>query len=133
VSAFKGFIMSVRLSYLVAVISGAVLALSVRYYSVVTENSETRLEVFEYQQKLESVQAQIQAKRETIELQQEKLSKNSSFGESIGPAIVSDIAMAAVKGNNARLRDLLQKRGMNQALSAAEKEQSALPVRKGTK
>lgn len=125
--------MSIRLSYIVAVISGAVMALSVRYYSVVTENSSTRLEVFEYQQKLESVQSQIQAKRETIELQHEKLSKNSSLGDSIGPAIVSDIATAAVKGNNPRLRELLQKRGMSQALSAAEKEQAALPVRKGAK
>ncbi len=125
--------MSIRLSYIVAVISGAVMALSVRYYSVVTENSDTRLEVFEYQQKLESVQSQIQAKRETIEIQQEKLSKNLSLGDSIGPAIVTDIATAAVKGNNPRLRDLLQKRGMSQALSAADKEQSALPVRKGAK
>ena len=109
------------------------MALSVRYYSVVTANSNTRLEVFEYQQKLESVQSQIQAKRETVELQQEKLSKNASLGDSIGPAIVSDIATAAVKGNNPRLRELLQKRGMSQALSAADKEQSALPVRKGAK
>ncbi len=53
--------MSIRLSYIVAVISGAVMALSVRYYSVVTENSDTRLEVFEYQQKLESVQSQIRS------------------------------------------------------------------------
>lgn len=125
--------MSIRFSYIVAVIAGAVMALSVRHYSVVTENSGTRLEVFEYQQKLESVQSQIQVKRETIELQQEKLSKNSSLGDSIGPAIVSDIATAAVKGNNPRLRELLQKRGMSQALSAAEKEQAALPVRKGAK
>jgi uncharacterized protein YwlG (UPF0340 family) len=125
--------MSIRLSYVVAGIAGAVMALSVRYYSLVTENSSTRLEVFEYQQKLESVQSQIQAKRETIELQQDKLSKSSSFGDSIGPAIVTDIATAAVKGNNSRLRELLQKRGMSQALSAADHEQSALPVRKGAK
>ncbi len=109
------------------------MALSVRYYSVVNENSATRLEVFEYQQKFESVQSQIQAKREMIELQQEKLSKNSPLAESIGPAIVTDIATAAVKGNNARLRDLLEKRGMSQALSAAGKEQSVVPVRKGGK
>ena len=125
--------MSIRLSYVVAVISGAVMALSVRYYSVLTENSQTRLEVFEYQQKFDSVQSQIQAKREMIDLQQDKLSKNSSLGDSIGPAIVTDIATAAVRGNNPRLRDLLQKRGLNQALSAVGKEQAAQPVRKGDK
>ena len=124
--------MSVNLSYVVAVIAGGVMALSIRYYSVVTENSATRLEIFEQQQKLESVQSQIQVKRDLIESQQEKLSKVSAIGESVGPAIVSDIAAAALKGNNPRLRELLQKRGMSQALSAAGKEQAVAPaVRKG--
>lgn len=108
------------------------MALTIRYYSVVTENSAVRLEIFEQQQKLESLQSQIQVKRDLIESQQEKLSKISAIGESVGPAIVSDIAAAALKGNNPRLRELLQKHGMSQALPAAGKEQAVAPaVRKG--
>jgi hypothetical protein len=121
-----------NLSYLVAIIGGAVMALTVQHYSVVKENSKMRLEIFGYQQALDSVQTRIQAKREILQTQQEKLAKSSSISDSVGPAIVADMAAAAVKGNNAKLRDLLQRRGMDPALAAAAKEYSQAPAsRKG--
>lgn len=119
-----------NLSYIVAIIAGAVMALTVKHYSVVTENARTRLEIFGYQQALESVQTRVQAKRELLQTQQEKLAKGSSISDSVGPAIVADIAAAAVKGNNARLRDLLQKRGMDPALAAAAKDYAPAPASK---
>jgi hypothetical protein len=121
-----------NLSYLVAIIAGAVMALTLKHYSVVTENSKIKLEIFGYQQALESVQTKIQAKRELLQTQQEKLAKGSAISDSVGPAIVADMATAAVKGNNAKLRDLLQKRGMDPALAAAAKEHAPSPAsRKG--
>ena len=121
-----------NLSYIVAVIGGAVMALTVKHYSVVTENSKVRLELFGYQQAVESVQTKIQAKRELLQTQQEKLAKGSAISDSVGPAIVADMAAVAVKGNNAKLRDLLQKHGMDPALAAAAKEHALAPAsRKG--
>jgi hypothetical protein len=119
-----------NLSYIVAIVAGAVMALSVKHYSVVTENSKIKLEIFGYQQALESVQTRVQAKRELLQTQQEKVAKGSAISDSVGPAIVADIAAAAVKGNNARLRDLLQKRGMDPALAAAAKDYAPAPASK---
>ena len=121
-----------NLSYIVAIIAGAVMALTARHYSVVTENSKIRVEIFGYQHALESVQARIQAKRELLQTQQEKLTKGAAISDSVGPAIVADMAAAAIKGNNVRLRDLLLKRGMDPALAAAARDYAPAPAsRKG--
>ncbi len=108
------------------------MALTAGHYSVVTENSKIRVEIFGYQQALESVQARIQAKRELLQTQQEKLTKGAAISDSVGPAIVADMAAAAIKGNNVRLRDLLLKRGMDPALAAAARDYAPAPAsRKG--
>ena len=121
-----------NLSYIVAIIAGAVMALTARHYSVVTENSKIRVEIFGYQQALESVQARIQAKRELLQTQQEKLTKGSAIGETVGPAVLKDIVALAEKPANARLRELLQKHGVQvQAHVAGAEAPVAVPGKKG--
>jgi hypothetical protein len=100
----------INLSYVVALIAGAVVAMSYRYFEVSAENVRIRVETYSHQQAADTLQAELINKREQIRLQQDKLAKGSAISDTIGPAVISDIQAAAEKNKNQRLRELLIKR-----------------------
>lgn len=89
-----------------------------------------RAEAYDFQQFVESQQSQIAAKRQQLQAQQEKLTKGSAIGETVGPAVLKDIVALAEKPGNLRLRELLQKHGVQVAAGASE-HPAAQPARKG--
>ena len=93
-----------------AVIAGAVMAMSCRYFTASAESARLRSEIFQIQHAADALQVELIEKREQIGVQQEKLIKGSAIAETIGPAVVSDIQASAEKNKNQRLRALLQKR-----------------------
>ncbi len=123
----------VKFGYVGAVLAGGFLALSCRFFLLSGETGRMRSEAYEFQQFVESQQAQIAAKRQQLQLQQEKLTKGSAIGETVGPAVLKDIVALAEKPANTRLRELLQKHGVQVAAGAsnAPAPSGAPPARKG--
>jgi hypothetical protein len=103
-----------NLSYFVALIAGAVVALSVRYFGATTENAELRAKGFELQRLVEEFQPRLTAKRQQLASQQEQLNKGSAISATVGSAVVADIARLADKVSNQRLRDLLKRHGLDE-------------------
>ncbi len=125
---------SLKFGYLAALFAGALLALSFRSFLLTGETNRLRAEAFDFQQFVESQQSQIALKRQQLQAQQEKLTKGSAIGDSVGPAVLKDIVAFAGKPGNVRLRELLQKHGVQ--VSAAPGSESpappaAPPARKG--
>ena len=96
-----------NLSYAVALLAGAVVTLSVRYYTASSESVQLRVSGFELQRQIEEFQPKLEAKRKQLALQQEQLNKGSAISTTIGPAVVADIARLADKMSNQKLKDLL--------------------------
>lgn len=121
-----------KISYVSLGLAGVVLAMSGRYYFVSIENAKLRTEAYEFQQVVESLQPQLVAKRQQLQSQQEKLNKGSAISQNVGPAVLADIRLTAEKNNNGKLRDLLQKHGVQEigAVKAAPSPEHA-PVKKG--
>ncbi len=91
-----------------------------------------RSEAYDFQQFVENQQSQINAKRQQLQSQQEKLTKGSAIGETVGPAVLKDIVALAEKPANGRLRELLQRHGIQVgAGGAGTVEPAAQPARKG--
>jgi len=111
--------MPLKFGYIGAVFAGALLALSCRFFLLSAETGRMRSEAYEFQQFVESQQSQIGAKRQQLQAQQEKLTKGSAIGETVGPAVLKDIVALAEKPVNTRLRELLQKHGVQVAAGAA--------------
>lgn len=105
----------INLSYIVALIAGGVLAMSLKYFTVSAENIQIRNETFMQQQAADALQFELINKREQIRLQQDRLTKGSAIADTVGPAVVADIKAAAEKNKNQRLRELLKKRAPNDA------------------
>lgn len=117
------------IGYLSALLAGALLALSFRCFVLLGESNKLRAEAFEFQQFVESQQSQIAAKRQQFQALQEKLTKGSAIGDTIGPAVLRDIVVLAEKPANARLRELLQKHGVR--VNVAAPVSPPLPLKKG--
>jgi hypothetical protein len=98
-----------NLSYAVALLAGAVVTLSVRYYTASSESVQLRVTGFELQRQIEDFQPKLEAKRKQLAQQQEQLNKGSAISTTIGPAVVSDIAKLADKMSNQKLKDLLMR------------------------
>jgi hypothetical protein len=121
-----------RFGYISAVLSGALFALGCRYYLLASETTRLRGEAYEFQQFVEGQQSQIAAKRQQLQAQQEKLTKGSAIGETVGPAVLKDIVGLAEKPSNVRLRELLQKHGVQvQAQAGGAEAPPAGPAKKG--
>jgi hypothetical protein len=101
-----------RYGYAGAVMAGAVLALSCRYYSVSSELLVLRTSAADFERFIESQQTQAVALRQQVQAQQERLNKGSAIGETVGPAVVRDIASLSDKTGNSRLGDLLKRHGV---------------------
>ena len=108
----------IKFGYVGAVLAGGLLALSCRFFLLSAETGRMRSEAYEFQQFVEGQQSQIAAKRQQLQAQQEKLTKGSAIGETVGPAVLKDIVALAEKPVNTRLRELLQKHGVHVAASA---------------
>ena len=124
---------SLKFGYVGAVLAGALLALSVRYFLITGETNRLRSEVFEFQQFVENQQQQIAAKRQELQVQQEKLAKGSAIGDTVGPAVLKDMVGLAEKPANAGLRALLQQHGVqvNPVSAAPSSSSGSQPARKG--
>ncbi|MEI7775600.1 MAG: hypothetical protein WCK17_12595 [Verrucomicrobiota bacterium] len=120
--------MFTKLNYFTAVLAGGVLALSIRLYSAAVGNVEIRTETFEFQQLAEKFQSQINARRPQIQAQLEALGKKSAIGDTVGPAVVSDIMNLTERTGNPRLRDLLAKYGVRVATVGATSAGSTIPA-----
>lgn len=114
---------SLRFGYIGAVLAGALFALSSRCYLLSAGNNRMRAEAFDFQQFVDGQQSQILAKRQQLQVQQDRLVKGSAIGDTVGPAVLKDIVALAEKPVNARLRDLLQRHGVQ--VSAGLLESSA--------
>ena len=119
----------VKFGYVGAVLAGALFALSCRCFLLMGETNRMRAEAYDFQQFVENQQSQIGVKRQQLQGQQEKLTKGSAIGETVGPAVLKDIIALAEKPANVRLRELLQKHGVQ--LQAGAAEAPAQPARKG--
>ncbi len=120
-----------RYGYAGAVLAGAVLALSCRYYSVSGELMALRTSGADFERFIESQQTQAAALRQQLQAQQEKLNKGSAIGGSVGPAVVRDIASLSEKTGNSRLSDLLKRHGVQVRGSAggtAPESGASVPV-----
>ncbi len=82
-----------------------------------------RAEAYDFQQFVEAQQSQILTKRQQLQVQQDRLVKGSAIGDTVGPAVLKDIVALAEKPGNTRLRELLQKHGVQ--VSAGGLESSA--------
>lgn len=93
-----------------------------------------RAEAYDFQQFVETQQSQIAVKRQQLQAQQEKLTKGSAIGETVGPAVLKDIVALAGKPGNVGLRELLQKHGVQVPAAAgadAPTTPATQPARKG--
>ena len=123
-----------KISYISAGLAACAVALACRYYFVTVENAKMRTESFEFQQLVESLQPQLQARRQQLQAQQEKLNKGSAISQSVGPAVLGDIRSSADKNNNLKLKELLLKYGVVEAGAAAHPSGEAgapVPAKKG--
>jgi hypothetical protein len=111
---------SVKFGFVGAVVAGGFLALSCRCYLLLGETSKMRAEAYDFQQFVETQQAQIAAKRQQLQGQQDRLSKGSAIGDTVGPAVLKDIVALAEKPVNGRLRELLQKHGVQVQAGGAD-------------
>jgi hypothetical protein len=121
-----------RFSYVGTVLAGALLTISCRYFILVLETSKLKTEVIYLQQTIEARNVELLSKRQQLQAQQDKLLKGSAISETVGPAVVRDIAALAEKPGNPRLRDLLAKHGI-QVTAAASIPGGSVPsaARKG--
>lgn len=103
-----------KISYFSAGLAVVAAALCGRYYFVLSENTKLRLERNEFQQLAETMQPQLDAKRQQLRVQQEKLNKGSAISQSVGPAVLGDIRGVAEKNNNLKLKELLAKHGVRE-------------------
>ncbi len=103
---------SIRFGYVVPVLGGALLAMSCKHYLISSEILRIRAKAYDFQQFVESQNLEVDARRQRLQGQQTKLAKGSALSESVGPALVRDIVALAEKPANIRLRDLLQKYGV---------------------
>jgi hypothetical protein len=101
-----------RYGYVGAVMAGAVLALSLKYYSVSGEWVALRTSTADFERFIVSQQTQAAVLRQQAQAQQEQLNKGSAIGDSVGPAVVRDIVSLAEKTGNSRLSDLLKRHGV---------------------
>ena len=101
----------IHLSTIVALASGAVCALSIRYYLVAEENMHCKTRVFQVQRLLESLEPRLAAKRQQLQVQQEKLNRARGVAEEVGGKVLADVAAFAERTNSNRLKDLLTKHG----------------------
>jgi hypothetical protein len=92
--------------------AGAVFALSCKYYAVSGELGALRTSVADFERFIDSQQTQAAALRQQLQAQQEKLNKGSAISETVGPAVVRDIASLSEKTGNSRLSDLLKRHGV---------------------
>jgi hypothetical protein len=104
-----------KISHISAGLATAAAVLSCRYYFVMAENAKLRIEGTEFQQLAEAIQPQLEAKRQQLRVQQEKLNKGSAISQSVGPAVLADIRSVADKNNNLKLRELLARYGVRDA------------------
>lgn len=100
-----------QLSTLVALLSGAVCALSVRYYLAAEENVLRKARVIQQQRLVESFEPRLAAKRLQLQAQQEKLNRARGVTEEVGGKVLSDVAAFAERTNSNRLKDLLTRHG----------------------
>ncbi len=103
---------AMRYGYAGAVMAGAVLALSFRYYAVSGELMALQASAADFERFIESQQTQAAALRQQVQAQQEKLNKGSAIGDTVGPAVVRDIASLSEKTGNSRLSELLKRHGV---------------------
>lgn len=124
---------SLRFGYVGAVLAGALFALSCRCYLLTAENNRMRAEASDFQQFVEGQQSQILAKRQQLQIQQDRLTKGSAIGDTVGPAVLRDIVTLAEKPGNIRLRELLQKHGVQVSAGGLESSAPAAgqPAKKG--
>ncbi len=109
--------------------AGAVLALSCRYYAVSSELVALRMSAADFERFIESQQTQAAALRQQLQAQQEKLNKGSAIGETVGPAVVRDIASLSEKTGNSRLVELLKRHGVQlRGASGSAAPESGAPV-----
>lgn len=73
-----------QFSTLVALVSGAVCALSVRYYFMAEENALRKGKVVQQQRVMESFEPRLAAKRQQLQTQQEKLNRTRGLTEEVG-------------------------------------------------
>lgn len=123
----------IRIGYIGLALALILLTLSCRDYLLTADTLKLRAEAFDFQQFVEGQQSQIAVKRQQLQVQQEKLTKGSAIGETIGPAVLKDIAALAEKPGNARLRELLQRHGVRVPAGASESvtPSAGQPARKG--
>ncbi len=115
-----------------AVLACAVLTISCRHFVLVSETSKLKNAVICLQQIVEARNLELVSKRQQLQAQQEKLLKGSAISETVGPAVVRDIAALAEKPGNPRLRDLLAKHGIQVTASASNPGGAVPPsARKG--
>jgi hypothetical protein len=114
----------INLSYVVALIAGGVVAMSLRYFTDSAESIQIRKETFAQQQAADTFQVELINKREQIRLQQDGLSKGSAISDTVGPAVIADIKALAERNKNQRLRDLLERRAPK---DAPEKNLETMP------
>jgi hypothetical protein len=100
-----------QLSTLIALVSGAVCALSVRYYFAAEENVLRKTTVLQQQRLMESFEPRLAAKRQQLQVQQEKLNRARGLTEEVGGKVLADVAAFAERTNSNHLRDLLTKHG----------------------
>jgi len=112
--------MSLKFGYIGAVLAGAFFALSCRCFLLMGDTNRLRAEAYDFQQFVETQQAQIAAKRQQLQGQQERLTKGSAIGETVGPAVLKDIVALAERPVNGKLRELLQKHGVQVQAGAAD-------------
>ena len=101
-----------RYGYVASVMAGAVFALSCKYYVVSGELGALRTTVSDFERFIDSQQTQAAVLRQQLQAQQEKLNKGSAISETVGPAVVRDIASLSDKTGNSRLSDLLKRHGV---------------------
>lgn len=89
----------------------AVLAVGLvcRLYVASVNLAKSREEMTQFLRLTDKIQGQLAPKRQQLQSQQERLARGSAISQTVGPAVLSDIYAAAEKGNNARLRELLQR------------------------
>lgn len=118
-----------RYGYAGAVMAGAVLALSCRFYSVSSELLVLRTSAADFERFIESQQMQAATLRQQVQAQQEKLNKGSAIGDTVGPAVVRDIVSISEKTGNSRLGDLLKRHGVQvRGSGGSEAPESGAPV-----
>ena len=103
---------SIRFGYVVPVLASALLAMSCRYYLISTDILRIRAEAFDFQKYIDAQNLEVDARRQQLQSQETKLARGAALSESVGPAVVRDTVALAEKPVNVRLRELLQRHGV---------------------